>query len=207
MISLSTQRTLTPVEALAAANAIPEAIVSYKLSRLEDNKNDGEITFGALDPAKFDSSAMVTVPNVDQDGFWTADVGSVTVNGADTGLTGRTAILDTGTTLMIVPPSDAATIHSGIKGAKSDNQGGFTVPCTLTDKVALQFGGQTFEIDPRDIAFAPINPNDQNGDCVSGIAVGNVGGPTEWLVGDVFLKNVYFSTDATKNTITLAKLA
>ncbi|PPQ77889.1 hypothetical protein CVT25_015376 [Psilocybe cyanescens] len=205
--SLSEQKTLTPVEALAAANKIPEAIVSYKISRLEDFKNDGEITFGALDPTKFDNSALVTVPNVDKDGFWTADLGAVTVNGADTGLTGRTAILDTGTTLMIVPAADATTIHAGIKGAKSDNQGGFTVPCTLTDKVALQFGSQTFEIDPRDIAFAPINPNDQKGDCVSGIASGNIGGPNQWLVGDVFLKNVYFSTDATKNTITLAKLA
>jgi len=36
------------------------------------------------------------VPNVNQDGFWEADVDAATVNGADTGLTGRTAILDTG---------------------------------------------------------------------------------------------------------------
>lgn len=56
------------------------------------------MSISALDPAKFDSSALVTVPNVDQDGFWTADLGAVTVNGADTGLTGRTAILDTGNT-------------------------------------------------------------------------------------------------------------
>lgn len=44
--TISEQRTLTPVEALAETKAISDAIVSYKLARVADNKNDGEITFG-----------------------------------------------------------------------------------------------------------------------------------------------------------------
>ena len=107
---------------------------------------------------------------------------------------------------MVLPADDAQTIHDQIQGAKSDGQGGFTVPCTLTDTVALTYNGQVFEIDPRDIAFSPVDPNDPNGDCVSGITSGNIGGATEWLVGDVFLKNAYFSTDVGKNTLSLAKL-
>jgi hypothetical protein len=43
---LSEQKTDTPPEALAKAGLIDKAIVSYKISRLADNKNDGEITFG-----------------------------------------------------------------------------------------------------------------------------------------------------------------
>ena len=61
-------------------------------------------------------------------------------------------------------------------------------------------------IDPRDIAFLPVDNNDPTGDCFSGISSGQIGGANEWLVGDVFLKNAYFSTDVTDNTLSLANL-
>jgi hypothetical protein len=44
--SLSEQQTPTPIEALAAKGLIKEAITSFKISRVADKKNDGEITFG-----------------------------------------------------------------------------------------------------------------------------------------------------------------
>jgi hypothetical protein len=204
--TLSQQQTLTPVEALAKANLIDKAITSYKIPRLADGKNDGEITFGALDDTKFDPQTLVNLQNVNQQGFWEANMDGVTVDGQDLGLQGRTAILDTGTTLIIAPPADALAIHQAIQGAQSDGQGGFIVPCTLQQSVALNFGGQSFAIDPHDIAFLPVDENDPTGDCTSGITSGQIGGDTEWLVGDVFLKNAYFSTDVTDNTLSLAKL-
>jgi len=204
--TLSEQKTNTPIEALAANGLVQDAITSYKISRALDNKNDGEITFGGLDPAKFDAQSLVTLDNVSKQGFWEADMDAVTVDGQDTGLQGRTAILDTGTTLIIAPAQDAIAVHKLIDGAQSDGQGGFTVPCNTKASIALSFGGTEFAIDPRDIAVQPLDPNDPNGDCISGIASGNIGGAQEWLVGDVFLKNAYFSTDVTKNTLSLAKL-
>lgn len=204
--TLSEQKTLTPVESLAQQGLIQDAITSYKISRLQDEKNDGEITFGGLDSTKFDAQSLVTFDNVNTQGFWEGDMAAVTVDGQDAGLKGRTAILDTGTTLIIAPPADAAAVHQLIDGAKSDGQGGFTIPCTTTASVALSFGGQSFAIDTRDLLFSPVDPNDLTGDCISGISSGQVGGATEWLVGDVFLKNAYFSTDVTKNQISLAKL-
>jgi hypothetical protein len=204
--TLAQQQTPTPVDSLATAGLIQDAIVSFKISRLADNLNDGEITFGGLDDTKFDPKTLITVPNVNQQGFWEAGLDAATVDGKDTGLIGRTAILDTGTTLLVLPAADAQTLHNQIQGAKSDGQGGFTIPCTTKASIALTFGGQQFAIDPRDIAFQPVNPNNPQGDCVSGITSGSVGGANEWLVGDVFLKNAYFSTDTAKNTVSLAKL-
>jgi len=131
----------------------------------------------------------------------------VTVDGQSVGLDGRTAILDTGTTLIVAPQADAEAVHNLITGSTSDGQGGFTVPCTFNQSVALTFGGSAFAIDPRDIAAQPVNANDPTGDCVSGISGGSFGtSDTEWLVGDVFLKNAYYSTDVGKNQISLAKL-
>ncbi|KAG6868061.1 hypothetical protein C0993_007848 [Termitomyces sp. T159_Od127] len=224
--TLSQQQTLTPIEALAKQGLVPEAITSFKISRLADNKNDGEITFGyvdgivashiyklmlscissGLDTTKFDSNTLVSLDNVNQQGFWEGNMDAVTVDGQDAGLQGRTAILDTGTTLIVAPPNDVSAVHSLIEGAQDVGQGTFTVPCTTNASVALSFGGTSFAIDPRDIAFQPVDPNDPTGDCISGISAGQIGGATEWLVGDVFLKNAYFSTDVNKNTVSLAKL-
>ena len=131
---------------------------------------------------------------------------AVTVDGQDTGLQGRTAILDTGTTLIIAPDADAQAVHAAIPGAKSAGQGSFTIPCTTTASVALTFGGRSFAINPTDLLFLPVDQNDLTGDCVSGIFSGQIGADTEWLVGDVFRKNAYFSTDVDQNTISLASL-
>ncbi|KDQ14371.1 hypothetical protein BOTBODRAFT_32830 [Botryobasidium botryosum FD-172 SS1] len=204
--TISNQGVPTPVESLASAGLISDAITSYKISRLADGLNDGEITFGGLDQTKFNTNSLVTVKNVNALGFWETGLDAVTVNGQDLGLKKRTTILDTGTTLMIVPAKDAAAIHAAIPGSQSDGQGGFTIPCTTTASVALTIGAKSFAIDPRDLTFLPEDPNNLTGNCVSGISSGSVGGANEWLVGDVFLKNVYFSHDVGKNTISLASL-
>lgn len=127
---------------------------------------------------------------------------TVSVGGKDIGLVGRSSILDTGkrkasaiptinahptqstigTTLIVAPPADATALHTQIPGAKTDGNGGFTIPCTTTTEVALTFGGQVFAIDPRDLLFAPVDPNNLTGDCLSGISSGQIAGANEWLV-------------------------
>ncbi|CAE6478160.1 hypothetical protein ACGC1H_002750 [Rhizoctonia solani] len=203
--TLSNQKVDTPPESLAKAGLIQSAITSYKIPRLADGKNDGEITFGGLDETKIDTATVTTMTNVNPNGFWEVPF-TASVGGKDLGLTGRTAILDTGTSLIIAPAADAQALHAQIPGAKSDGQGGFTIPCTTEAQVAFTMGGKSFSIDPRDLLFVPVNQNNLQGDCVSGIMSGQIGGPQEWLVGDVFLKNVYFSHDVGKNAITLANL-
>lgn len=203
--TLSNQKVDTPPESLAKAGLIQSAITSYKISRLADGKNDGEITFGGIDETKIDTSTVTTITNVNPNGFWEVPF-TASVGGKDLGLSGRTAILDTGTSLIIAPPADATALHAQIPGAKSDGQGGFTIPCTTDAQVSFTMGTQSFVIDPRDLLFVPVNQNNLQGDCVSGIMSGQIGGPQEWLVGDVFLKNAYFSHDVSKNAITLAKL-
>lgn len=204
--TLSQEKVPTPVEALALQGLIQSATTSYKLARVTDDKNDGEVTFGGLDPSKFDQKTLATVDNVSQTGFWQANIDAVTMNGQPLALASKTAILDTGTTLMVVPQADVTAIHKTIPGAQSDGKGGFTIPCTTNVSLAFTFGGQLFSIDPVDLAFLPVNPKDPQGDCLSAITPGDVDGPTVSLLGDTFLKNAYFSTNADTNTITLAKL-
>jgi len=203
--TLSNEMVQTPVEALASNGLISSAIASFKISRLADQLNDGEVTFGGLDSSKFDANTLVTFPNVNQIGFWEGAMDAITVNGQDSGMTGRTAILDTGTTLVIAPPADAQAVITMVGGQCDSQQ--CTVPCTTNASLALSFGNAAFSIDPRDLAVLPVDPNDLTGDCTAGIQPGTIGANTEWLVGDVFLKNVYFSADTSNNQISLAKLS
>ena len=178
--TLSNQGVLTPVESLAKQGSISEAITSYKISRVSDGLNDGEITFGGLDESKFDPNSLVTVDNVNQLGFWEADF-TISVDGQDLGLANRSGILDTGTTLIIAPTKDAEALHAKIPGSQTDGQGGFTIPCTTNTVVSMTFGGKAFDINPVDLLFTPVDPNNLQGDCISGISSGQIGSAQQWL--------------------------
>ncbi|GAC94131.1 endopeptidase [Pseudozyma hubeiensis SY62] len=195
----------TPIDALYKEGKVQAPVMGYHLGRVADGYNDGEVTFGGVDPAKYTGN-ITEIDNVSTKGFWEAAIDQISVSGNDLGLSGRTAILDTGTTLIVAPQSDADALHAKIKGSKSDGQGGYTIPCTTTDQVALTFGGTQFPIDTRDMLFLPVDANDLTGDCVSAISAGNVGQKNEWLVGATFLKNAYFATNTKANKIGLAKL-
>jgi hypothetical protein len=95
---LSHQKILTPVESLAKVGLIDGANVLFKLARLADQKNDGEVTFGGLDVAKFNPATAVTLNNLNKQGHWEASLDAATVDGKDLGFTGRTVIL------TLVPP-------------------------------------------------------------------------------------------------------
>lgn len=131
---------------------------------------------------------------------------------------------------MLAPPDVAQSIHDNIPGAQSDGIGGFNVPCNSSTIVAFVFGGRRFNIDTRDMVRNQV-VNNTDLMCVSGIAT-FFGGttPNQWLVsetflffafdhlyfllliikvGDVFLKNAYYSHEIGENgesTISLAEL-
>lgn len=82
----------------------------------------------------------------------------------------------------------------------------FTLPCTTNATLAFTFAGVTFPIRPADLSFLPVDSNDPLGECMSAISAGNIGDANEWLVGDTFLKNVYFATSVKTNSIGLGRL-
>ncbi|KZP31823.1 aspartic peptidase A1 [Athelia psychrophila] len=204
---LANQNTATMLDAMRQSGLIQQAIVSYKIPRLADQQNDGEITLGAMNPSKFTGS-VVTFPNVNTQGFWEGAMGAFKVDGKDMGLVNRTGVLDTGTTLLVGPPADVKAIHAAIPGSRSTNGVDWIIPCTTTSVLSLSFGGQDWTVDARDLSFLPVDLANPKGDCTSAISGASpFGGATEWLVGDVFLKNVYLSTNADTNQISLARLS
>ncbi|KAG6910084.1 hypothetical protein DXG01_013136 [Tephrocybe rancida] len=186
---ISRQNVTTVLGALVASKNIASPIASYHIPRLADGKNNnkGELTLGALNPARYDPKTLVSVPNINPLGFWEAKIDKVVVGSKTLNLKGRTAILDTGTTLLVAPQQDVDAMHKYIKGAEWHNDTLYwTVPCVVPKQAGpvmkLAFGGRAFEIDARDLPFLPVDEADPTGKCVSGISVGSVGGPEQWLV-------------------------
>jgi len=94
--------------------------------------------------------------------------------------------LDSGTSYMLVPPTDADAIHAVIPGSKKNGEV-YTVPCNTNTPLTLTFGGQAYTILPVDYIGAPGT----DGTCTSNVVARTTFSATQWLVGDVFLKNVY----------------
>lgn len=105
--AISRQKVPTLLDTLVNAGKLKHPIVSYHIPRFADGKdnNHGELTLGALNPAKYDPKTLVTVPNVSPLGFWEAKLQDVIVNGKKLGWTNRTAIFDTGTVRQSLCPS------------------------------------------------------------------------------------------------------
>ncbi|KIY43780.1 acid protease, partial [Fistulina hepatica ATCC 64428] len=205
--ALSTGRNSTLVDALYDHGLIDQPIVSYKIPRLADAMNDGEVTFGQLDTCKFDEMSLVSVKNIDPRGHWEVPIDAITIASWDMGWHDRTAVIDTGTTLVVVPQPDADAIHAWIPGAKFSNSSGlWTIPCNATTIVSLTFGGRPFPIDSRDLSFLPVDPKELGGQCISGIVAGVANADKRWLVGTLFLKNVYLSTNTATDTVSFARL-
>ncbi|BFZ64003.1 hypothetical protein YB2330_005141 [Saitoella coloradoensis] len=179
--------------------------IGVNLQRASDGTKDGQVDLGILDTTKFDPKEMVFVDNVSERGLWEVEMDDVQVDGVGLNLTGRTAIVDTGTTLILAPPSDALALHQLIPGAassSSDASGAtmFYIPCTSTTALNLLIASQPFTVSPKDYVGSPVG----GGMCVSNIVGESVGGAGEWLVGDVFLKNVYVVFEYGKQQVGLA---
>lgn len=116
------------------------------------------------------------------------------------------AIVDTGTTLMIVPTEISSAIHKVIPGAEYDPMYGWRIPCAFadsssTESINIKLGDQDFPLMLKDLVRARMS-QPSNGLCYSGVA----GASTPLVIlGDTFLRNYYSVYDFGNARVGLAK--
>lgn len=117
------------------------------------------------------------------------------------------AIIDTGTTLIILPKELSTAIHQEIPGAEYDAMYGWRIPCqlakntSLTDQISIQIAGKEFPLHYQDLVRAKVS-NSRKKMCYSGIAQANT---PLIILGDTFLSKYYSVYDFGKARIGLAK--
>jgi len=149
---------------------------------------------GAIEYHNLDSSS----------GFWQIGGANAVVNGAITS-SGFDTIIDSGTTLMYGPPSAVATFYSNVPGSQLfDSMNGFySFPCNSVPAVAFNWGGQDWSIPNLNIG-STASGSDQ---CVGGLVSQDLGlGTNVWLVGDIFMQNVYSAFSFEQNAVGFASL-
>ncbi|TFY51245.1 hypothetical protein EVG20_g11091 [Dentipellis fragilis] len=202
------QGQLNIVDSLFKQKLIARPVVLFKISRLADKKNDGQITFSGLDTTKFDPKTLVSIPNVSRLGLWEAAVDVVTINGKALAFTGgaHTTVMDIGSNFIVMPPADATALNAAL-GGRTDAAGDLFLPCNTKAQLAVTISKEAFTIDMRDLV---VDDPDSVGECSSIISPEadpvEDGNPNGWLFGAPFLKNVYLLLDMQANTIELAKL-
>ncbi|KAL8932368.1 MAG: hypothetical protein Q9211_006355 [Gyalolechia sp. 1 TL-2023] len=192
----------TVMETIRKAKALSRNMLGVNLQRSSDSSTDGELSFGAPDMTKFQGKLFYT-NNLDGSSKWEIPLDDAKVNGRSCNFTGKSAIIDTGTSFMLLPPADAKKIHSQIPGAQADGET-YNLPCKSRTPFQLIFSGVSYDITPADYVRSPINGDSM---CISNIIGRRPFKEDQWLVGDVFLKNVYSVFDYDEQRIGFAAKA
>jgi len=174
------------MDVLISESLIKTKLFGVHLSRTSSGVNDGELDFGAPNPQLYNGDLTYIPTIANTNGFWEIAVDDAGVDGKVLGVKGRSAIIDTGTSFVLMPSDDAVALHKLISGSTQSGET-FTVPCSATEIVQLSFGGVNFNISTADYVGRRLG----GGACASNIIGRQTFGTTQWLVGDVYLKNVY----------------
>jgi hypothetical protein len=175
-------------------------IFSVNLGRASDGINNGQITFGGADPSRHVGEISYTPVSSKANGDWAIPMDDLGHNGKSSGISGRLAYIDTGTSFAFGPESDVAAIHKVIPGAATTDSIYYTVPCSTDTPLTIKFSGVTYTISPKDWI------SKRDGVCQSNI-YGYEVVKSHWLWGDLFLKNVYTVFDGAEKRIGFASKA
>ncbi|CEI90069.1 Putative Rhizopuspepsin-4 [Rhizopus microsporus] len=172
----------TPVDNLISQGLISSPIFGVHLGKASKG-GGGEYIFGGYDQSKIKGS-LTKVPIDNSQGFWGITVDSTKV-GDKSATDSFNAILDTGTTLLVLDTQVASQIAEAYN-AKDNGDGTYSVDCDTSKLQPLTFsiGGAEFEVPTDSIIFEK-----DNGNCIAGFSSGDLGGLS--ILGDVFLKNNY----------------
>jgi hypothetical protein len=193
----------TLMDTLVSQGVINANLFGLRLSRAGDGLKNGMINFGAPDTSAFSGDINYISTTTNSRGFWEIPLDGVKYDGKDAAIqSGVTTIIDSGTSFMMLPLSDAQAIHKLIAGSVNDGET-FSIPCSTNKVLSLTFGGKSYTISPKDYVGELLSGTT----CSSNIVGRTTFSSTQWLVGDVFLKNVYSVYDADNNKVGLAPVA
>ena len=186
----------TVFEAIMAARSLKSNQFGVHLSSTADGETNGELNFGAPDTSRYDGTFSYT-KTVSNGPMWDIPIDDAGFNGDLCGFKGRTGIIDTGTSFLLLPPDDAENLHSKIPGFHRNGET-FSVPCSTTQPVQLIFSGIRYNVSSTDYVLKSEADSEM---CPSNIIGKKPFDDNQWLIGDVFLKNVYTVFDFDKNQV------
>ncbi|KAG0220530.1 aspartic peptidase domain-containing protein [Mortierella sp. GBAus27b] len=189
-----------PFLAMVEQKAFKRGMFGFFMTR-----GKGELALGGYDQSRIQPDTSILWSNVIRKGYW--EIKMDKVKAGKKGFLEKSvhAIVDSGTTQIIMPVDLARHLHAKIlPGARHIHDGIYSLPCNGESLPTFRFqiSGQVLEVDPSLYILQEIAP----GRCMSGFAGEQVDG-TAWILGDVFLRSVYSIFDFDNDRVGFGKLA
>lgn len=191
-------------QTLVNSRQLQEDVFGVKISA---TPGASELYIGGTNTALYQQDTLTYTP-VTEPGYWEVKLDQISRAGVPVGKPEAPSIIDTGTTLIVANTNDAASYFAGIANVTStvdESQVIYSMPCDIIEKYAptLIFGGHPFTVSGDTFNLGPVEVG--SSDCVAGIAGSD--DVDFWVVGDVFLQNVYSIFDMCKLRVGFAELA
>ncbi|KAH9028990.1 acid protease [Lactarius pseudohatsudake] len=138
---------------------------------------------------------------VTQEGYWQTNIDGISLGGRKIAGTTNT-IIDSGTAMILGDNKTVQAFYDQIPGSYLINGGYYSVPCSFNSEISFQFGAGSFTLQPQTFNFGTYS-NDSNA-CVGGIVANDELAIGFWILGDVFLENVYTEFDVGNKRIGFA---
>jgi len=185
---------------------VEEPIFSFWLNRDPSQDLGGELILGGSDPLFYEGE-MTYVP-VQREGYWEIAMDGMESETNSVGCDGGcTAIVDTGSSLLVGPTKETEAINKMIGGIEVlPGTGQYQIVCSnipnLPD-IDFVLGGKKFTLSGKDYVLQITQLGQTQ--CISGFMGMDLPMGPWWILGDVFIGKWYSEFDMGNSRIGLAK--
>ncbi|KAJ2000242.1 aspartic proteinase precursor [Coemansia thaxteri] len=161
----------------------------------------GEVVLGGVNAKRFEGPVR-TIPIV-RKMYWEVELNGLLINENPVpNISSQTAIIDTGTSLIVLPAVDADAVNQFLGAIPLFNEYGlYAIDCHKNNKPTIKFelAGETFAIKP-DHYILPVG----KGRCVTAFAASTTADLNRWVIGNSFLRAWHTTFDVENFEIKLA---
>jgi len=205
--SLAKNQANPPLFSMMANNQLDEPVFGvYMTKTKQQGANGGKMTLGGYDKNLIDGE--ITYHDLTRQAYWQVKMDGVKVG--DTILKrkgGYQVISDTGTSLIVGPRKEIMALGQALGAQFIQKAGLFVASCkkapTMPD-IVFTFDGIDYHVDSESYLLN-LNDPDEPDVCLVGLQMSNNEGDIDWILGDVFIRDVYQIYDMGKNRIGFAK--
>ncbi|KAG6994038.1 hypothetical protein G7Y79_00048g084340 [Physcia stellaris] len=144
----------TAMEAIRNTGLLQSNIFGIHLQRFSDGSTDGELNFGAPDTSRYTGELSYT-DTVADGVMWEVPLDDASYDGNFCRFSGKSAILDTGTSYVLLPPDDAQQLHAQIPRSEGDGET-FNIPCLTSIPIQIIISGVEYNISTEDYIGNPV---------------------------------------------------
>jgi saccharopepsin len=182
--TISVNKIVPPFYQMVNQGLLDEPVFAFYLG---DTEGESEATFGGVDKSRYEGK-IEWIP-LRRKAYWEVDLDFIAYGDEVAELENTGVILDTGTSLNVIPSSLAELLNSEM-GAKKGYNGQYTIECekrnTLPD-ITFSLSGSNYSLPATDYIL------EVSGSCIStfqGMDIPEPAGPLA-ILGDAFLRRYY----------------